>query len=221
MLVLGSLGGYLAEAMRLGRLVRELRYTVLAPVLHPTLDKLNFETEDPQNDRSASACFFIYMGGINRGGYGIGIHRPYLPDEQYKSMSADDAMTESGKVRKIVTDYLFEMGVPSSYGERMFTIPSGEIVWLTEEEIFETLHGYVPDIQEWMSAQCGVLTEAEAMIYNTPGVWEAYSDVEKTLWQQARDHDNKISQCEWDTQRFLICNAWNTRHGAQYNCELP
>ena len=58
---LNSLGGDLKEAIKIGRLVRSLSvFTVL----------------DEENDldyKCASSCFFIYIGGINRG-YTLGIH---------------------------------------------------------------------------------------------------------------------------------------------------
>ncbi len=97
---LASQGGDVLEAMKIGRLIRKLRYETFGP--------LNFDGHivshvkfDKQNLTCASSCFFLLAAGIERVGNVVGIHRPYLPEQRYKEIGANDAIDASRKTRVI------------------------------------------------------------------------------------------------------------------------
>jgi hypothetical protein len=87
-----SPGGNLLEAIKIGRLVRALRWMTSAPQNYSKPSDLEYDVrkqkEPETNYMCASACFFIFVAGIERyAGYRsnvapliLGIHRPYLSD---------------------------------------------------------------------------------------------------------------------------------------------
>jgi hypothetical protein len=137
---LASPGGSLTEAMKIGRLVRALRWDTEIPSdLPPDLLQKTvafFMLKDARNWMCTSACFFIWIAGIERW-HGppstkglLGIHRPYISDAELKTLSANQAMASATQVRTIIEAYLKEMGVPSKYADLMFSIPKNEVRWI-------------------------------------------------------------------------------------------
>ena len=100
---LASPGGDVAEAMKIGRLVRALGWTALVPTrkFNSPAGSANHETEIERyhlvapevNFMCASACFFIFADGISKDTASgietplLGIHRPYLASERLKELS--------------------------------------------------------------------------------------------------------------------------------------
>ena len=113
---LASPGGDFLEALRVGRLIRRLKMQVWAPQLR---DLSIVKLDDMANNVCASSCFFIYIAGIKRTGNEIGVHRPYLPKEAYKSMGLTEAEQSYALVEKLVFEYLAEMSVPPGYGYKL------------------------------------------------------------------------------------------------------
>jgi hypothetical protein len=125
---LASPGGSLIEAMKIGRLVRTLRWetVVPSPITNPYVNPNHiFEKEQLQDPKSnhlcASACFFIFVAGTSRSSDELdvdenvilGIHRPYLTDTELRALSSDQAIASASRVRDVVEGYLKAMGVPS------------------------------------------------------------------------------------------------------------
>ena len=224
---IGSPGGDMMEAMRIGRLVREMRLsTSSALMMVPGKKTKSLFIKDLSNDICASSCFYIFIAGIDRFGHVLGIHRPYLSDEDYKRMNIDDAIEASKFLKTMVKDYFVEMGVSTDYVDRAFSISSNEIEWLKRDEIEKYFFGLIPEIDEWVSARCPKLTEAEALIYGDDyvGSWETMSVVEKKLFKQASDKSFQISKCKWGEMDVMSCRAWdkkyNERDSYPYPCEL-
>ena len=168
-LYIASKGGDIVEAMKIGYLIRELQYRTSAPLRLSPVGKIHsFDVKDKSNDVCASACFFIYVAGVNRNGNLIGIHRPYLPKEYYKKMGIDDAFSTHAKLKKIIIKYFEDMGVPRPYVDRMFSVPKEEIEWLSEDEIDKYFDGYIPEMDEWIKARCPTMTKKEELDIKTP-----------------------------------------------------
>ncbi|MDX9785367.1 MAG: hypothetical protein RBT11_01205 [Desulfobacterales bacterium] len=173
---LASPGGDLIEAMRIGRLVRQLKWSSEAPdfimeiaaksVMHGGgfFKELGFEgiTEEHQLV-CASSCFFIYAGGIYRSGDEIGIHRPYFSKEDYARMGGNEVIGKSKTVASMVEDYLKEMGVPSRFSEIMFSTQKDSIRWLNHEELKE-LNRYAPGLDDLIDSKCGSRADQWAAI---------------------------------------------------------
>jgi hypothetical protein len=115
-----SPGGDVQEAMKIGTLARDMAWHVWA--------KGNCE----------SACFFVLTGGVSRGRpssfTGIGIHRPYYDSEAFSALSLDEASEVYRALEAASLEYLRAMGVPTSLVEKMFTVPSSEVYYLSEPE---------------------------------------------------------------------------------------
>jgi hypothetical protein len=103
-LSLASPGGDLAEAMKIGRLVRALKLTTAAPSRNPFRSHLDMGSvgygghtlQNPRaNYKCASACFFIFVGGIKSIADDetdeaiLGIHKPYLSDSDLRMLGGD------------------------------------------------------------------------------------------------------------------------------------
>jgi hypothetical protein len=71
----------------------------------------------------ASACFFVFVAGVLRnqdytfGSPLLGIHRPYLSDDDLKGLSADRTLEDATRTRAIVESDLTEMSVRPIYAD--------------------------------------------------------------------------------------------------------
>lgn len=164
---LASPGGNLAEALRIGALVRRLAWETrsaeaksLPPAMRISVAKA-YGVRDPANNVCTSACFFIFASGIYRDGHAIGIHRPFMLPADIERLPADDASRMNSNVRSVVEAFLRRMGVPPKYVDEMYEVPREQIRWLTDEEIDADFHGFVPQVREWVRGQCG--DEAETL----------------------------------------------------------
>ena len=159
---LASPGGNLAEALRIGTLVRRLAWEtrsaegpdVAAPIR--TSVALAYGVRDPaRNNLCTSACFFIFVAGIYRDGHSLGIHRPFMAPGEAERLAPEDVPKLTDKVRFVVEVFLQRMGVPSRYADAMYDVPSDRMRWLTPEEIAADFSGFVPQVREWVKTQCG------------------------------------------------------------------
>jgi hypothetical protein len=180
-----SPGGDLAEAMKIGRVVRENFLPVHAPTFTDCA-ALNAGSITPEAmfrwpkdvDKSVacqcySACFVIWASGVLRVGgsnpmskYGfdgptgarsfVGIHRAKFAQEYYSELSADEAQREYSQLNQVVTRYLDEMDVPRSLIERMWSVPSTELYLLSDEDL-ELVTGWLPALDEWLESKCDQL----------------------------------------------------------------
>lgn len=123
-LILNSPGGNLAEALKLGRLLRDWEWTTHVGSsegwfrnLDGSLD-MHGADDYPQGGRCESACAYAFMGGVNRimgKGSLLGFHRFQAPG---KVIDGDSAQAISGQL----ISYILEMGVDA----RVFVVASAE-----------------------------------------------------------------------------------------------
>jgi len=172
---LASPGGNVVEAMKIGRLVRTLRWTTRIPeVVSPDLRSAlatQLKLKDPgANFMCASACFFVYVAGFERDTpcdawasqeplferhRGIlGIHRPFMSDAELETLSVNQAMASAIQVRSVVETYLKEMGVPSKYADMMFSVPKDQVRWIDAADFKADFSGFIPELKDWVDARC-------------------------------------------------------------------
>ena len=172
---LASPGGDLAEAMKIGRLLRELRWDTVVPAQPPgfiaTRESLiaAHKLKHPDtNYMCASACFLVFIAGIHRtaniGDAILGIHRPYLPEDNLKGMSGDQAIASTNRVRATVDGYLKEMGVPVKYADLMFSVPKEEVRWINRADFDVDLEGFILELKDWINAKCDTRTDVEKAV---------------------------------------------------------
>jgi hypothetical protein len=156
--------------MRIGRLVRALKLRTIIPVKRS--DELrekqaeSFGVHNPDaNLLCASACFFVFVGGVQRAqGYTfgsplLGIHRPYFSEDDLKKLSVDGTMAQARAARLAITSYLDDMGVKSGYLDRMYSVPKEQVDWISESEFNSDFAGFVPELRQWMDVRAKEVLE--------------------------------------------------------------
>ena len=143
-LYIDSPGGDVAEAMKIGELIREIGFGVFVM---------------PQGT-CASACFFVYLNGSPRVAKGwnprnksntenVGLHRPYLKAPKNDGQTFDAQLNVMQKVGQ----YLEGKSVPRRLVDAMMSRPSNDIYWLTNSDL-DDLGDYRPEIEELFIAKC-------------------------------------------------------------------
>jgi hypothetical protein len=167
---LASPGGSVTEAMKIGRLVRSLRWGTQAPEDVPAdlrQKMINaLKLEDPKsNYLCTSACFFIFVAGIERSITAdkvfLGIHRPFMSDADLRAVNANQAMASATQARSVVNAYLKEMSVPAKYADLMFSIPKDQVRWIAEADFKADFMGLVSELRDWMNARCDKRTDTD------------------------------------------------------------
>ncbi len=121
----------------------------------------------------ASACFFIFVAGIKREMENplsanvpiLGIHRPYLSDDDLNAMTGEQAISSANQIRPLVESYLKEMNVPTKYAELMHSISKDQMRWIKPAEFRADFEGPIPELNDWISARCDTRTEAEKNLW--------------------------------------------------------
>ena len=176
---LASPGGDLAEAMKIGLLVRLLKLSTVVPGKPLTNQALELAAAEhglanpKANYVCASACFFIFVAGVHRsqddrGPALLGIHRPSLTADTLKRLSADQAIAANGQSRTLVENYLKAMGVPAKYAEMMYSDPGRRIRWIRNDEFEADLDGFIPQLRDWIDARCDKRSDIENNDRQTP-----------------------------------------------------
>jgi TPR repeat protein len=174
---LASPGGDLAEAMKIGRLVRQLHWDTRAPDnfrgnsdLAARFAARRGLGNAKANYMCASACFFIFVAGIYRasdsglGGALLGIHRPYLSETDLKTLSGTQAIASASRARAVVENYLKEMGVATKYVDLMFSIPKDQVRWIDQASFEADFGGLIPDLKDWVAARCNDVKNLEQQV---------------------------------------------------------
>jgi hypothetical protein len=155
---IASVGGDALESMRIGRLIRDLKFSTIAPLKdekgHPYCDWAA-PIANSKNCTCLSSCVLIYLSGINRKGTYLGVHRTFIKHETLKKLPINKASDYSKKVSQLVREYLSYMSAPSSLSEKIESVSSDNIEFLSEDYIRRYLDGFSKDIEEWLIAQCG------------------------------------------------------------------
>lgn len=162
---LASPGGNVREALQIGYLMRALQLSTEAPSIPPN-EKRAFgssafgpaDLTNPQNFQCASACFLIYVAGVERKLNWIGrlgIHQPRLETKPLGASEAD-AKIASTEMRGAIKFYLNKMDVPNKYLELIYSVPSNDVRWITQQEFDADLRGYTPEVRTLLRAKCNV-----------------------------------------------------------------
>lgn len=150
---LASPGGDLAEAIKIGQLVRKLKMDVWAPDSNRQAWNTMIRVADQRNSVCASACFFIYAAGTYRAGNILGVHRPRFTEDDLRAMTMEQAASGQVSANEVAASYLRKMGISNLLVEKAATTKPSDIQWLTEAEV-KSLSGYVPEYADWIEAQC-------------------------------------------------------------------
>jgi hypothetical protein len=119
-----------------------------------------------------SACFLAVVGAVEidgandpRGGK-IGIHRPFAAPNRLKQINSVEYAQYYNNVKGSVWQYLLDMDVPVALIEKMFSVPSTDLYFITHSDI--ALLSHHPAYEEWLAAQCPKnLSPAEEQDYRS------------------------------------------------------
>jgi hypothetical protein len=168
---LASPGGEVAEAMKIGHLIRALQLSTGAPSGPPTgVSKIGESAITPNNlidprmdYQCVSACFFIYVSGIYRNvnwAGRLGIHRPSPSESDLKKLSSDEVTNLNSRLRRAIENYLREMNVLVKYVDVMFSVSPYGMRWITQDELDSDLQGFIPSLKDVVEAKCNSVTSA-------------------------------------------------------------
>lgn len=163
-----SPGGDFYEAMKIGRAMRALELGSMVPMRDPSSRPscgdggFGPKPNDPKNCTCASACFFIHIGGIHRGGTFLAVHRPYFVKGKFGKLSQAEAKKAFDALQNSARDYMQEMGVPKHIQEDVLGTPSDRALILDEKTVKTYFWGELPYRHEWTKNRCTRLSESEA-----------------------------------------------------------
>jgi len=129
-----SEGGDVDEAMKIGRFLRES----LADV--------------GVSEQCSSACYLAIVGSVKITApfAKIGIHRVFFDSETLKQTDVKDYESYYNELKKGIRQYCYDMDVPTPIVEKMFSISSREIYYLSGNEQVQKHPAY----EEWINSKC-------------------------------------------------------------------
>jgi hypothetical protein len=135
-----SNGGDLVEAIKIGGLLKSLRGRVFA------------------EKQCVSACFFILAMASTHSGdtataRSVGVHRPYFDREHFAKLSPSQAEAKYNALEKSAKEILVSAKVPQTLIDKMFSVPSSSVYWLSPEEE-AALGTFSPGFEELVNANC-------------------------------------------------------------------
>ncbi len=141
LILLDSPGGNVAEALKMGRFLRER-------MAHTAVDS---------GSDCSSSCVFLMAGGVRRDVFlngRIGLHRPRFEFEHYGSLNQNQARKAYHALKQQCTEYMNNMGISQRVFENMLITPSQEIIFIGRETAKEMgLVGSDPAWEEWERAR--------------------------------------------------------------------
>ena len=161
---LASPGGQLAEAVKIGILVRLLKLSTIVPskqLTHydRTLAVTRHGLKDGKDYTCASACFFIFVAGTYRstddhGPAILGIHSPTLLPTDSPKLAPSQLDAAIDRTRKGIEGYFKVMDVPTKYTDEMNSVPRNRIRWIRNDEFQSDFAGFIPALRPLVKTNC-------------------------------------------------------------------
>jgi hypothetical protein len=204
-----SPGGDVNEAMSMGRLFRKALVNV---------------NPSGQCNSSCALIVFASAGKLYSPSERIGIHRPIYDSTYFSGLSFSDAQEKTRQIDREVRAYLKEMDVPTDIADKMMSVSSSSVIYLTMQNYHDQA-GQPAAVSEWLNARCPMAPlepgEAEdfanAMAYfDYMTLMELSKDVqglERTL-AQAREEAKLGAQLPTGYRNYLL-----KKFQKQYSCE--
>jgi hypothetical protein len=205
---LASPGGNLAEAVKIGLLVRHLNLSTVVPskqLTHNdrTVALARHGLKDNKDYTCASACFFIFVAGIYRstddhGAAILGLHAPTLLASAAAKLAPEQANLAIDRTRKVIADYFGVMGVPMKYTEEINSVPKTRMRWIRNDEFQSDFAGFIAEVRGLAKTKCG----------NRP-------DAVSPSTQRHNDQSSPQAQCESELRDELAARAFKDAVKAQ------
>ena len=107
----------------------------------------------------ASACFFIFVGGIYRSAddHGppiLGVHSPTLSQSDLTKLTPDQVNAANEQTQKYIAGYFKVMDVPAKYAEEIGSVPKNRIRWIRNDEFAADFAGFIPGLTALIKVKC-------------------------------------------------------------------
>lgn len=113
-------------------------------------------------DRCESACFLILAAAVERQlGGKIGIHRPYFGDESVSTIGLEESQRRYAQMSARYYSMLEQFEVPRQIVDRMRSMASTEVHYLTKNER-ELMGERQPWFEQYLISKCGLDKRREA-----------------------------------------------------------
>ena len=189
---LRSKGGDVAEAMKMGAIIRRLRLETSVPVWDTGKAPIDLIKVDHQENMvCASACFLAYAGGGIRFGNYLALHRPFLPREEARKLSDVEYESAQKEMMPKVKAYLADMEIDQYWIDRMFSANSQEYympTWNEADNKVRHLMDMVPSLEEVVLSKCKgpnagqpPAAENQANIKQQMQGWDVYFQCRNTV----------------------------------------
>lgn len=226
-----SPGGDFDEAMKIGRAVRALELSSMVP-MRDASDNASCEKDGlsispiPKNIKNctcASACFFIHIGGVHRGGTFLAVHRPYFEKGDFGKLSEQDAKREFDALQDRAHKYMSEMSVPAYIQEDVLGTSSDNRLILDEKTVKTHFWGELPYIHEWKKNKCSVFSDNESIrmeLYGQQilnGSYKKLSDAEQNDFESLKAKQEKEQSCALELNQERRTAAYEKFFGAKPN----
>jgi hypothetical protein len=146
-----SPGGRAVPTIKIGRYIRTMHLSTVAPQLVPLLrrhtcsihtlsGRTTFIHYDPWSNRGdprcicENECFLIWAAGTARLGNAMQIYRVSRQRDDDAELLGSQTRDVHANSQEVIGDYLHEMGIPSAIVARMFSSTSDKREYLTKEE---------------------------------------------------------------------------------------
>lgn len=193
-----SPGGDFHEAMKIGRAMRALQLSSRVPerslLGQPLCAEDGIKPGNPQNCTCASAGFFIHIGGVQRDGTYLAVHRPAFRKGTFGKLSLDDARKAFAALQDEAKSYMREMGVPEHIQEDILGTPSERALLLDDKTVRTYFSGALPYLHEWQRNRCAKLSAAEM---------RQLESTSSRLLQANGAGEIQTSKANWDDYAFL------------------
>ncbi len=103
-----------------------------------------------------------------------------------------------------------EMGAPDSYVDKLFSVPSNAIEYISDEDMDRYFLGDIEVFSEWIRAKCTTEIEYDkrmTAIYEKKQAGKASKDEQHSLQQDPQFY-LKLAGCENDAREELIDEVW-------------
>jgi hypothetical protein len=131
--------------------------------------------------------------------------------DKLKRVNSSDYESYYNNVKGSVWQYLIDMDVPVTLIEKMFSVPSTELYFLTQNDI--TLLSHHPAYEEWLGAQCPkTLSPAEEQDFRNDQdafFTKLQSPISKGYGRYLRDRFWGHFDCTYDVRWQQLIRAVN------------
>ena len=193
-----SPGGDFHEAMKIGRAMRALQLASRVPerslLGQPLCAEAGIKPDNPQNCTCASAGFFIHIGGVQRAGSYLAVHRPAFRKGSFGRLSLNDARITFDALQNEAKSYMREMGVPEYVQEDILGTPSEQALLLDDKTVRTYFSGALPYMHEWQRNRCAKLSAAET---------RQLENVSARLLRANSTSESQPTRIELDSYAFL------------------